>query len=32
MTYIKTVWVDGEEPAINETNLNKIEAGIEDAH
>ena len=32
MTYPKTAWVNDTTPAINETNLNKIETGIEDAH
>lgn len=30
--YTKTVWVEGGEPAISAQNLNKIEAGIYDAH
>lgn len=30
MAYTKTIWVNGEEPAINSTNLNKIEGGIYD--
>ncbi len=30
--YNKTVWVDGQAPSINDTNLNKIEQGIADAH
>lgn len=30
MTYTKTVWVNGSAPAINATNLNKIEDGIFD--
>ena len=29
MAYNKTVWVNGEEPAINAENLNKIEAALE---
>jgi hypothetical protein len=29
--YIKTVWKNGESPAINKDNLNKIEQGIYDA-
>ena len=28
MSYTKTVWVDGAPPAVNATNLNKIENGI----
>lgn len=28
MAYTKTVWVDGQAPAINASNLNKIENGI----
>jgi hypothetical protein len=32
MAYTKTVWVNGGTPAISETNLNKIETGIKDAH
>lgn len=31
MAYTKTVWVDGQEPAINAANLNKIEQGIADS-
>ena len=31
MPYTKTVWVNGTAPAINDTNLNKIEQGIYDA-
>lgn len=30
MTYTKTVWVNSSAPAINATNLNKIENGIFD--
>lgn len=30
--YIKTEWVNGQKPAIDEDNLNKIERGIADAH
>jgi hypothetical protein len=30
--YVKTVWVDEQEPAINAENLNKIEQGLYDAH
>lgn len=29
MAYTKTTWVDNSTPAINATNLNKIESGIE---
>ena len=29
MAYTKTVWVDDSAPAINATNLNNIEDGIE---
>lgn len=32
MSYMKTNWVNGQAPAINADNLNKIEQGIEDAH
>lgn len=32
MAYEKTVWENGNTPAINATNLNKIEDGIADAH
>lgn len=32
MTYTKTTWVNGVTPAINETNLNHIETGIDEAH
>lgn len=32
MAYTKTAWVEGALPAINATNLNKIEQGIADAH
>lgn len=31
MAYTKTNWVNGEAPALNATNLNKIEQGIADA-
>lgn len=31
INYIKTVWTNGQTPAINATNLNKIEQGIKDA-
>lgn len=31
MAYIKTVWVNGTAPALNDTNLNKIEQGIFDS-
>jgi len=31
MAYVKTDWVDDSVPAINASNLNKIEAGIETA-
>lgn len=31
MGYIKTTWVDDNLPALNASNLNKIEQGIEDA-
>lgn len=31
MSYTKTVWRDGQAPAINAENLNKIENGIADA-
>lgn len=30
MTYTKTVWINSSAPAINATNLNKIEDGIFD--
>ncbi len=32
MTYTPTTWVDNSTPAINATNLNKIESGISSAH
>lgn len=32
MSYTKTNWKNGQAPALNETNLNKIEQGIADAH
>ena len=32
MAYTKTVWVNDSVPAINQTNLNKIEQGIYEAH
>jgi hypothetical protein len=32
MAYTKTVWVDNTTPAINASNLNKMEQGIFDAH
>jgi len=32
MAYTKTTWVDCQTPAINATNLNKIETGIGDLH
>lgn len=32
MAYIKTNWVNGQTPAINADNLNKIETGIKGAH
>lgn len=32
MAYNKTVWVNDSVPAINQTNLNKIEQGIYEAH
>jgi hypothetical protein len=32
MAYTKTAWVEGGAPAINASNLNKIEQGIFDAH
>jgi len=32
MAYTKTNWVNGQAPAINATNLNKIEKGIYNAH
>ncbi len=28
MAYNKTIWVDGQAPALNAENLNKIEEGI----
>lgn len=31
-TYTKTTWVNGQAPAINDSNLNKIETGIETSH
>jgi hypothetical protein len=32
MAYTKTNWQNGQAPAVNATNLNKMEQGIEDAH
>ena len=32
MAYVPNVWVNGTSPPINDTNLNKMEAGIVDAH
>lgn len=32
MAYSKNTWVNNTTPAINDTNLNNIETGIEDAH
>jgi len=32
MTYTPTTWVDDGVPAINDTNLNKMETGIDEAH
>ncbi len=32
MTYTPTPWVNGTTPAINATNLNKMETGIKEAH
>ena len=32
MAYTKTTWVNDTAPAINATNLNKMEQGIYDAH
>jgi hypothetical protein len=32
MSYTKTVWVNGTTPAINATNLNKIEDGLLETH
>ena len=32
MAYEETVWVNGSEPALNASNLNKIESGIAEAH
>ena len=32
MAYTKTAWVNNTTPAINATNLNKMETGIKDAH
>lgn len=31
MAYQKTIWVNGQAPALNAINLNKIETGIESA-
>jgi len=31
-TYIPTDWRNNQEPYINETNLNHLEAGVESAH
>lgn len=32
MAYTATSWVNGSEPAINAANLNKLEAGVKEAH
>jgi len=32
MAYTKTVWKNNQPPALNETNLNKIEEGVFEAH
>lgn len=32
MAYAATSWVNGSEPAINAANLNKLEAGVKEAH
>ena len=32
MAYTKTTWVNGNLPALNETNLNNMETGIYEAH
>ena len=32
MAYTKTTWINGETPAINADNLNKIETGLDDIH
>lgn len=32
MAYVPNVWVNGTTPAINATNLNKIETGIDEIH
>ena len=32
MAYLKTIWVNDTPPAINSTNLNKIETGLDEAH
>lgn len=32
MAYTATSWVNGSEPAINAANLNKLEAGVSEAH
>lgn len=32
MSYTKTTWANGTVPALNATNLNKIETGIDEAH
>ena len=32
MTYSKTAWTNDSAPYLNQTNLNKIEQGIADAH
>lgn len=31
INYVKTVWVNGQSPALNASNLNKIEGGIKAA-
>ena len=32
MAYSKTTWVNNSAPAINDTNLNHIETGVDEAH
>jgi len=32
VAYSKTTWVNGQTPAINAANLNKMETGIDEAH
>lgn len=31
INYVKTAWVNGQAPALNAQNMNKIESGIKDS-